>query len=378
MHNQTEIRDRPDKITRSELEAIGLGDPTDSLRRTAFGDLFIIAFIYVAALLVALALDLGDMYHAFVVAHEEWEVDEFILAGILTLIALVGFSWRQWLRYSDEISRRLKLEKDLVAMRVLADNFGENKELFLSNLAHDFRTPLNGIIGFTQLLEEEPFGPIGNEHYKTYVATIRESADMLSDRIMTCLDPEKIEFGAEPMQMMPFPLKKAVVSSLPIIRALAQSGDITVEDEIRGNLPDIHGDARAIKKVIINLATSAIKHCRRHGKVCLSAAATDDGGLKLEIADDGVGMDATVIMTLKQHEPGTKNPRVTADGQGAGLFAAKALLDMHDASLMIENRLGHGTVATVAFPESRLIRPTDEDDMAARDKTARDKTARLG
>jgi len=355
LHRSTAFRDAPDTPTKAELQSLGLGDPSESLRRHAFNDLFLIAILYVGFLLLALALDLGDQFLEFATRHESWELDEFILAGAFSMIAFAGFSWRQWYRYSSEIKRRLKLERDLVEMRVLADHLGENKALFLSNLAHDFRTPLNGILGFAQLLQEEPFGPIGNDNYKNYIATIRESAIMLNDRIATCLDPDKIDFGAEPMQMMPFPLKKAIANALPVIRAMAQSAEITIEDDVPEDLPDIHGDRRAIKKVIINLATNAIKHCRPRGKVRLSAGLSDGNTLAIEVEDNGVGMDARIITALMRHEAGTDHAGATEDGQGAGLFVAKKLLDMHEATLTIENRLGNGTVVTVTFPKHRLI-----------------------
>jgi signal transduction histidine kinase len=358
LHRSTAFRDEPDTTARAELEFVGLGDPSESLRRRAFSDLFLIATLYVVFLLLALALDLGDRFHEFVIRYEKWEVDEFIIAGVLSLIAFTGFSLRQWYRYSSEIDRRLKLERDLVEMRVLVDHFGENKALFLSNLAHDFRTPLNGILGFAQLLQEEPFGPIGNDHYKNYIATIRESAIMLNDRITTCLDPDKIEFGAEPMQMMPFPLKQAIANALPVVQAMAQSADIGVEDDVPENLPDIHGDRRAIKKVIINLATNAIKHCQPKGKVRLSASASDDGTLAIEVEDNGVGMDARIITALLRHEAGADHAGATEDGQGVGLFVVKKLLDMHEATLTIDNRLGNGTVVTVTFPKNRIIPKT--------------------
>jgi len=352
LHKSTATRD---KLTKAELESIGLGDPSITLRRRAFGDLFRIATIYVILLLAALALDLGDILHTLVVRYEKWEIDEFLLAGILSLIAFSGFSMRQWFRYSSEIDRRLKLERELVELRLLADRFGENKALFLSNLAHDFRTPLNGILGFAQLLQEEPFGPIGNEHYKTYIATIRESAVMLNDRIATCLDPEKIDFGAEPMQMMPFPLATAVAKAMPVVEAIARSANVAIEDAVPKDLPEIHGDRRAIKKAIVNLVTNAIKHCRPGGRIRLSAAMTPHGDLAVEIDDDGVGLDATVIAAVKRFEPEASDTGDVADGQGAGLFVVKKLLHLHDASLTIENRLGNGTVVTITFPKGRLI-----------------------
>jgi signal transduction histidine kinase len=359
-----------DKLAKAELECIGLGDPSESLRRRAFSDLFGIATIYVVFLLVSLALDLGDHFQDLMARHEKWQLDEFVLAGVLSLVAFAGFSWRQWIRYSGEINRRLKLERELVELRLLADRFGENKALFLSNLAHDFRTPLNGILGFAQLLHEEPFGPIGNDHYKTYIATIRESAIMLNDRIATCLDPEKIDFGAEPMQMMPFPLKKAVAKAVPVVQAMAQSADVTVEDHIPENLPDIHGDRRAIRKAVINLVTNAIKHCRHGGKIRLSAAITPYGDLAMEIGDNGVGVDATVIAAVKRYEPETSKAEIVTDSQGAGLFIVKKLLHLHDASLVIENRLGHGTVVTVTFPKGRLISWKEANGRDRRDKAA--------
>ena len=259
--------------------------------------------IFLLFLLLALALDLGETFHAFVIEHEQWQIDELTMAAFVSMSAFTWFSWRQWHRYSGEVSRRLKLEEDIVEMRVMADHLGENKALFLANLAHDFRTPLNGILGFAQLLEEEPLGPIGNERYKTYIATIRESAVMLNERINTCLDPEKIEFGAEPMQMIAYPLKDAVSAAMPIVQTAARSAKITIVDDVPNNLPKIHADGRALKKIVINLVANAIKHSRPKGTVRISASVTSDNTLVMMFEDGGVGWNPLMVAALTQNNP---------------------------------------------------------------------------
>lgn len=355
-HRSTPFRHTPDDLTKAELEAIGLGDPTLSLRRRAVGDLFAVGLVYILTLLVALALDLGDIFLDFVRKYEHWEIDEFIAAGLFSMTAFAWFAVRQWRRYADEVSRRLKLEEDLVEMRVMADHLGENKSLFLANLAHDFRTPLNGILGFAQLLDEEPFGPIGNERYKTYITTIRESAAMLNERIDTCLDPDKIEFGAEPMQMIACPLKSAIDAAMPIVQAMAQSASITVQDDVSNDLPMLHADGRALKKILVNLVTSAIKHSRPKGTVRISARMTEEETLVLRVEDGGVGLDPMMIETLTLHDgPIDPHDNGADSKKGIGLFVVKKLLKMHDATFAIENRAPAGTTVTVTFPPSRLI-----------------------
>lgn len=256
------------------------------------------------------------------------------------------------------MKRRLKLEEDLVEMRIMADHLGDNKALFLANLAHDFRTPLNGILGFSQLMKEMPYESIDSKRFKSYIQSIYESAQMLNERIDTCLDPDKIDFGAEPMQMISYPLKNAVNNAMPIVQGLAESANIKLVDDVSNSLPCIHADGRALKKIIVNLVTNAIKHSQPRGTITISAHLAESNDLILTIDDNGVGMDPRLLSAL---ENGRRPEPVSADATmastGIGLFVVKRLLDLHQATLDIETSAENGTTVTITFPASRVMLP---------------------
>ena len=353
-HYPRPSRYAPDDATRAELDAIGLGDPSAALRERAVNDLFFVGLVFLISLFLALAFDLGELFHTFVREHEDWELDEFVAAALFSLVAFAWFSWRQWYRYSDEVSRRLKLEESVVEMRLMTDQFGTRKSDFLANLAHDLRTPLNGIVGFSQLLRDEAFGPLGNERYKTYAETIHENAAMLNERIDTCLDPEKIEFGAEPMQMLPYPLKNAVNAALPILEPIARTLDIALHDRISNDLPEIHCDSRALRKIIIVLVTNAIKRGQPKGNVTISATATPENTLALVIEDDGIGMTRGQVMAML--DDNSAGPDTTTEPHsGVSFPAIKKLLELHGATMLVDTHPGKGTTVTVTFPGERLV-----------------------
>lgn len=356
LHRTAPFRFAPDEITKTELDSAGLGDPTASLRRGAVRDSIIVGLVFIAAYIIASIFDIGDWYREASVKYEDWEFDEIAMAAIMSTAAFCWFSWRQWQRYRIEVQRRLKLEESMIEMRVMADHLGDNKSLFLANLAHDFRTPLNGILGFSQLMNELPFGSLDEDRYKSYVQSIHESAQMLGERIETCLDPDKIEFGAEPMQMISYPLKTAVNKALPIVQSLAESAQITLIDSVSDDLPHIHGDARALKKIIVNLVTNAIRHGRPKGRVEIAAEMTANNSLCLVINDNGVGMDTRMLAALADG----KRPAPSADDEiytstSVGLSVVKKLLDLHEAALAIKTGPKLGTSVSITFPPHRVI-----------------------
>lgn len=136
-------------------------------------------------------------------------------------------------------------------------------------------------------------------------------------------------------------LGDAAAKALPVIEATAESAGIAIETDIPEDLPEIHGDVRALKKIRVSLTTSAIKHSRPNGKVRLSAAMTTGGALALRVEDDGVGMDVRLIDALMREETESGIAATTEGIQGIGLFVVRKLADMHEARW--PSRTGCGT-----------------------------------
>ena len=337
-----------------------LADPKVALHQAALRDLYFLVILFIAAFMVASSYELGDWYIVAVTAHPDWELDEVAIAAMLSMVAFCWFAYRQWRRFADELTRRVKLEEEIMELRVLADHLGQNKSVFLANLAHDLRTPLNGILGFAQLLEEEPFGPIGNEHYKEYVKSIRESAAMLGERIITCLDPDKVEFGAEPLQMKPRPIKALIDAAVGVVEPVARGTGITIEVEVASNLPEMHADDRAIKKILINLVTNAIKFNRPKGKIRIAAKLTAGQGLALIVEDNGVGIGFDDLDPRWSHPEliEAENDAGPRYGMDIGLAVVRKLVEMHGARFEVRSVPNKGTSVTMIFPPERLV-PND-------------------
>jgi signal transduction histidine kinase len=344
--------------TKVELEALGLADPTVALHHSAIRDFYVVPIVFLTTYLAAILFDLGDLYREASARYEDWEYDEIFVASLVTMGAFAWFAWRQWRRYADELTRRLRLEEQLVEMQVMASSVGDNKAELLANIRHDLQTPLNGILSFAQLLEEAPFGPLGNERYKQYVASIRTGAAMLGERLATCLDPDKVEFGAEPLQMRPWPIDTLIRQVLPIVEPVATNANIRIELELAQKLPDLHADHRAIKKVLVNLVSNAIRFNRPHGLVRISTTLSADKALVVTIEDNGVGL-AKDALDRRWVQPGA-DPAPASDsreryGLGTGLGVASRLLDAHGATMTIESIEQRGTKVSIAFPPDRLV-----------------------
>jgi signal transduction histidine kinase len=224
---------------------------------------------------------------------------------------------------------------------------------FLAKVSHEVRTPLNSIIGFTELMLQERFGPIGNDRYRGYIEDIHQSGLYALSLLNDLLDISKIEAGKFELDFDAVDVAELVEDCANSLQPLAKRARIVLRTSLAEDLPAVLADPRRLKQILLNLMTNAIKFTREGGQVIVSVSLID-GELRLRVRDNGVGMTKDEIAFAMQpfHQLDTA-PRKQS-GTGLGLPVTKALVDANRARLVLTSEPGIGTSADVIFPAERL------------------------
>ncbi len=225
---------------------------------------------------------------------------------------------------------------------------------FLAKVSHEVRTPLNSIIGFTELMLQERFGPIGNQRYTGYVEDIHQSGLYALSLLNDLLDISKIEAGKFELNFTAVDVPEIVEDCAGSLQPLAKRARIVLRTSLAPDLPTVVADPRRLKQILLNLLTNAIKFTKEGGQVIVSGSLVD-GELRLRVRDNGVGMTKDEIAFAMQpfHQLDTAPRKQT--GTGLGLPVTKALVDANRARLVLTSEPGVGTSADVIFPAERLF-----------------------
>jgi signal transduction histidine kinase len=249
-----------------------------------------------------------------------------------------------------ERSRRYEQEA-----RLKAEEASRSKSAFLANMSHELRTPLNAILGFSEVMIAETFGKIGTPRYAEYLKDIKVSASHLLDLINDLLDLSRIEAGAMKLQEVWVGLDDSLEECAGMFRAGAAGKGLSLEVDNRAGSLAVLADERALRQILINLLSNAVRHTPRGGKVVLGAAPTGDGGLDVFVADSGVGIPAKDLQrVLQPFEQARSGQRGSGEGTGLGLAIVKELVDLHGGELSLDSAVGQGTTVTFRLPPARL------------------------
>lgn len=269
----------------------------------------------------------------------------------------------QQMRHTVEnlrVSRR-ELEQKTQKLAELADKYMREKERaeegnrvkseFLANISHELRTPLNAIIGFSDMMQREVLGPINNTQYADYINDIHMSGAYLLELINDILDMSRIEAGRLTLESKPCSLKSLLDDCLHIVTPQAENQQIDIVTSIPKDI-EVELDKRAIKQVMLNLMSNAIKFTPEGGSVELTAEL-DQAHVHITVKDSGIGIDPAALPKLGRPFEQVENQLTkTHNGTGLGLAISRSLVDLHGGYLSIDSEVGVGTTVLVTLPLS--------------------------
>jgi signal transduction histidine kinase len=267
----------------------------------------------------------------------------------LLLAALLGVFVSQNLRIRKKVQEQTA---ELAIARHAAERDSQTKSQFLANMSHDLRTPLNAIIGFSEIMQLETFGPIENSRYAEYVNDIHSSASLLLNLINDVLDMSKIEAGKVQLHDSEIDLKDLIDQTLRLVSGQGVVNGLRVDVDMSAGLPMLRADERALRQILLNLISNAVKFTPSGGNVTIRARSSDVG-LAFDVCDTGIGIAADDIERILK--PFGRAHDQEYQGTGLGLPIAKSLAELHGGNLAIRSEPGKGTRVTVTFPSARIV-----------------------
>jgi signal transduction histidine kinase len=276
-------------------------------------------------------------------------------------IAVMGFSV---VLVGAALEERRKLEQGLAAAIARAENSREeaivakdaaekanrSKSMFLATMSHELRTPLNAVIGFAELMHTELFGPLGDKRYREYSDVIQNAGRHLLDLINDILDMSKIEAGKQELDCEEISVDDIVHDCLDLMSERAAHGGVKLLTDMQSAPSALFADRRAMKQILLNILSNAIKFTPNDGEVTTRIRVAD-GLLVLSVRDTGVGIPADQIYRLGNPFVQLRNNAgASATGSGLGLALVRALTEMHRGTFKIESVEAHGTTVTISIP----------------------------
>lgn len=255
-------------------------------------------------------------------------------------------------------SRELALaerERELEVARDQAEAANRAKSSFLATMSHELRTPMNSIIGFAEVLNSESFGNL-TEKQREHIGDIMASGQHLLQLINDILDMSKIEAGRFELNEELGDLTQLLASTVRFTEPLAKRRAVRVEIDNPMKEFGFHGDQRAVRQILLNLITNAVKFSLSGGVVSVRLRQNAEGDLTIAVSDTGIGMSPETVSRI--FEPFFQGSGVDfrhkREGTGLGLAISQKLAAMHGGAIGIESAIGVGSTVTVTFPAARL------------------------
>ena len=252
--------------------------------------------------------------------------DDYYLAGVL------------------DITDRKEFERRLERSTIQANEASQLKSNFLANMSHEMRTPMNGIMGMSELLLETDLDDVQRD----YAETVRSSGSALMTVIDDILDYEKIEAGNVDVEEVEFSVRSVVDDVLHLLTPQAETKGLRLVEEVGDSVPAmVGGDQLGVRQVLVNLIGNAVKFTQT-GEISVRVAEFEsldaDVVLRFEVADTGIGIDPDKLDMIF-------NPFVQADmstsrkygGSGLGLSVSRQLVVLMGGDCGVTSQLAKGS-----------------------------------
>lgn len=255
---------------------------------------------------------------------------------------------------TDQIDARKALEKALKAERKAVKRLTEIdqiKDAFVSSVSHELRTPITNIVGYLELLQDGVYGTLAPDQ-----SLAMERIDQNSRRLLVLIDDLLTLSSMENMdtrrRSQPVDLVGVVGRSMDVVRPTLLQRDLTFDVSCPASPVPVTGDPSELERLVINLATNAVKFTPDGGRIELRLIAAENGsGPVIEVADTGIGIPEEDSKRLFDRFFRAEDANVSAvPGSGLGLSISKAIVEMHGGTIAAESVYGEGAVFRVSLP----------------------------
>ena len=295
-------------------------------------------------------------------------VDAAMMAA-MTISAQIFFVFLARRLYSSALATlRSRAEKDKLfyeleeakansdEARRRAEEANLAKSRFLATMSHELRTPLNAILGFSEVMKDEVFGEHSSKTYKDYSADIHSSGQHLLNLINEILDLSRIEAGRYELNEEALLLSYMIDDCRHMMNLRSRAKEQTIKAMIDPTLPRVWADERAMRQIILNILSNAVKFTPPGGEIVIKAGWTSSGGQYVSIRDNGPGIPPEEIpIIMSSFGRGTWALKTAEQGSGLGLPIVKGLVEMHGGNFQLRSAPREGTEVIITLPASRVM-----------------------
>ncbi len=247
-----------------------------------------------------------------------------------------------------DMSDAIRVERALRERNEALEAAGRLKSEFVANVSYELRTPLNTIIGFTEILDNNYFGEL-NGRQQEYVQGILEASSRLLSLINDILDLAVIEAGRMVLDLQPVKVNELLQGVAVLTSEWAREQDLSIRFNCPPDVGEVRADESRLKHALFNLISNAIKFTPPGGSIVVSASRQADD-LRLVVEDTGAGIEGEDQERVFAKFAQGDNKQARQAGAGLGLSLVKSLVELHGGKVEIESTPGEGTKVICTLP----------------------------
>ena len=254
--------------------------------------------------------------------------------------------------FTEEKKRELEQEEALRQEKIKAEKANEAKSIFLFNMSHDIRTPMNAIVGYSQLMKKE----LTNPKLVHYQEMIEQSSKLLLSIINNVLDMARVESGKMELDENYEVVGNITQLVCSAFAAEASRKNIELNKIVNVEHKHIIVDSTKMQEILSNLISNAIKYTPEGGKVLIDAQELPYNRegyvlIQIKVSDTGIGMSEEFLPSLFELFTRERNTTLSKiPGTGLGMAIVKNFVDLMNGGIEVESELGKGSTFTITIP----------------------------
>ena len=255
-----------------------------------------------------------------------------------------------------DIRAKLQTERELIQAKEQAEKANQAKSQFLNRMSHEFRTPLNSILGFAQILREDDV-ELTHETKSEYIDYILNSGRHLVELVNHVLDLAKIEAKRNELSIEDIDITERILDSIEVLVPLARKRNIEIQhpDDMQCPNTYVRADALRLKQVLLNLLSNAVKYNHEDGVITVSCKEKRSERIRISVTDTGPGIADQDLPTVFDAFSQIYLNTYAKESTGIGLAISKQLVELMGGTIGIESEFGQGSTFWIELEKSRAL-----------------------